>query len=298
MSLSTKMQAWLLAARPRTLPAAMAPVVMGCALAFRDGRFNIGPALAALAGALLLQVGANFANDFMDFQKGADSPDRLGPPRMTAAGRISLREMQVGTAVVFGLASLCGVYLALTSGWPVIVIGLLSILAALAYTGGPYPLGYHGLGEVFVLIFFGLAAVGGTYFVQTQGYSLAVLAASIPVGCLIAAILVVNNLRDIKTDRAAGKRTNAVRYGEAWTRNEFRLLLAVAFVLPLIMVISYLVTPWVLLCVLSLPMALNLSRHVGADRGSLLNLSLAATGSLALVYSLLFAAGLVISHYF
>ena len=291
-----KLQAWLMASRPRTLTAAVSPVIVGCGLAFAAGIFRPAPALAALFGALFIQIGANFANDYMDFQKGADAKGRLGPTRVTSAGLISLGAMRTGTLVVFGLAVLCGLYLVWSSGWPIVVIGLLSILSALAYTGGPYPLGYNGLGEVFVFLFFGLAGVGGTYFAQTGAYGLTVFAASLPVGCLIVAILVVNNLRDIPTDREAGKRTSAVRYGEVWTQREYVLLLVSAYMLPLVMAVSRLTRPWVLLSWLSIPMAGELIQHVGSDTGRSLNHTLGKTGILVLYFSLFFASGLVLGR--
>lgn len=294
----SKLQAWIMAARPRTLPAAVSPVVVGSALAFYEGVFRPGPALAALLGSLLIQIGANFANDYMDFLKGSDTHERLGPTRVTSAGLLSLLEVQAGTAAVFGLAVLCGLYLTFAAGWPVVVIGLLSILAALAYTGGPYPLGYNGLGEIFVFLFFGLAAVGGTYYVQARSYNLAAFAASIPVGCLVVAILVVNNLRDIGTDRTAGKRTTAVRHGELWTRREYALLLVLAFFSPVLMSMSGLLPPWVLLVWMGMPMGFGLIQSVGADSGRALNRSLGRTGSLELVFSLLFGLGLVVGRLF
>ena len=293
-----KLQAWILAARPRTLPAAVSPVLVGSALAFYSGAFRIGPALAALLGAVFIQVGANFANDYMDFLKGSDSHGRLGPTRVTTAGLLSLRAMQAGTAAVFGLAVLCGLYLTLVAGWPVVVIGLLSILAALAYTGGPYPLGYNGLGEVFVFIFFGLAAVGGTYYVQALHYDLTAFATSIPVGCLVVAILVVNNLRDISADLKAGKHTTAVRFGALWTQHEYVLLLVLAFFTPVLMAVSGLLPPWVLLAWLGLPMGLSLVRQVGTETGRSLNRTLGGTGSLELVFALLLALGLVVAKIF
>ena len=161
-------QIWLMAARPRTLPAAVAPVLAASGLAFFDGHFRLGPALAALLGALLIQVGANFSNDLFDYQKGVDTHERLGPTRVTQAGLLTQAQVRVGALLVFALAGLCGVYLALVSGWVVVAIGLLSIAAAVAYTAGPYPLGYNGLGEVFVFLFFGVAAVAGTYYVQAR----------------------------------------------------------------------------------------------------------------------------------
>lgn len=291
------LQAWVMAARPRTLPAALAPVIAGSALAFYHDAFRLGPALAALAGALLLQIGANFANDFMDFQKGTDSQGRLGPTRVTTAGLLSVRAVQAGTAVVFGLAALCGLYLAWTAGWPVVVIGLLSILAALAYTGGPYPLGYNGLGEVFVFLFFGLAAVGGTYYVQARSYDPGVAALSIPHGLLIVAILVVNNLRDIPSDRAVGKRTLAARYGEDWTRREYLSCLVLAYLAPLLASLAGVLPFWVILSWLSIPMAVGLGRAVSQDSGRALNRSLGGTGNLTLVYALLSALGLALARF-
>jgi 1,4-dihydroxy-2-naphthoate polyprenyltransferase len=290
---SNKMHAWIMAARPRTLPAAVSPVLVGSALAFYEGAFKPGPALAALLGSLFIQIGANFANDYMDFLKGSDTKDRLGPTRVTAAGLLSVREVQAGTALVFGLAVLCGLYLTYAAGWPVVVIGVLSILAALAYTGGPYPLGYNGLGEIFVFIFFGLAAVGGTYYVQALHYNEAAFAASIPIGCLVVAILVVNNLRDIEDDRKAGKRTMAVRYGITWTRREYALLLALAFFSPVLMALSGLLPAWIMLVWLAMPLGYRLIHAVASDSGRSLNRSLAGTGSLELVFSLLFSLGLV-----
>jgi 1,4-dihydroxy-2-naphthoate polyprenyltransferase len=294
--MANKLKAWVMAARPRTLPAAMAPVIAGSALAFYDGTFQPGPALAALSGALLLQVGANFANDFLDYQKGADAKGRLGPTRVTTAGLLSVRAVQTGTGVVFGLAALCGVYMALSAGWVVICIGLLSVLAAYAYTGGPYPLGYNGLGEVFVFLFFGLAAVGGTYYVQARTFTAAALAVCIPLGLLIVAILVVNNLRDIEGDRAAGKHTLAARYGAAWAQWEYRACLGLAFLFPVGAVLAGLLPVWTLLCWLAAPMAWGLARAVSRDTGRALNRSLGGTGSLTLVFGLLLGAGLALAR--
>jgi 1,4-dihydroxy-2-naphthoate octaprenyltransferase len=290
----SKLQVWTLAARPRTLPAAVAPVITASALAFYDGKFASGPALAALLGALLIQVGANFANDLFDFQKGVDTSQRLGPLRVTQAGLLSQSEVAWGTALVFGLAALCGVYLAWVSGWPVILIGVLSVLAALAYTGGPRPYGYSGLGELFVFLFFGVAAVVGTYYVQAREVSLAAVAVAFPVGFLVVDILVVNNLRDIPTDRATGKRTLAVRNGEDWTRREYLAVLGLAYLSPLVMALSGLLPGWVLLSWISLPLAVRLVRSVWQDSGRALNKSLGGTGQLELVYCLLFSLGLVL----
>lgn len=289
-------QAWLLAARPKTLPAAVGPVLVGTALAWADERFALGPALAALVGALLLQVGSNFANDYFDFFKGADTRDRLGPLRATASGLIRPAEMQIGMVVVFGLATVVGLYLIWVGGWPVLAIGAASILAALAYTGGPAPFGYYGLGDLFVFIFFGLVAVCGTYYVQTLTLTRDVLLAAAPVGFLITAILVVNNLRDIDTDRRARKRTLAVLIGRNATQLEYRALLGLAYLLPILLWWLRGGWPWPLLSWLTLPLDLQLVRTLRqASTGAVYNQTLAGTARLSLLFSILFAIGLALS---
>ncbi len=290
----TPLQTWLLAIRPKTLPAAAAPVIVGTAAALSDDLFKPGPALAALLGALLLQIGANLANDVFDFKKGADTTDRLGPVRVTQAGLLSPGQVMAGVWVSFGLAALIGLYLAAVGGWPVVMIGLLSIAAALAYTGGPFPLGYNGLGDLFVFIFFGLAAVGGTYYVQAGTVSALAWWAAVPVGLLAVAIIVVNNLRDIHTDRAAGKKTLAVRLGERGAQVEYILLLAGAYAVPPLMWLTGVSSAWVGLTWLSLPLAWPLVRMILHEKGRPLNRALAGTARLELVYALLFSLGMVI----
>jgi 1,4-dihydroxy-2-naphthoate octaprenyltransferase len=221
----------MLAARPKTLPAAVAPVAVGIAVAVRDGSFAPLPALAALAGALLLQVGVNLANDYFDFKKGVDTAGRKGPLRVTQAGLISPDDVRLGMALVFLLAALVGVYLVAIGGWPILLVGTASILAALAYSGGPWPIASHGLGDVFVFLFFGLAAVCGTYYVQALALTPFAVTAAVPPGLLITAILVVNNLRDIETDSKVGKRTLAVRLGPRGTLAEYAALVAGAYLL-------------------------------------------------------------------
>jgi len=223
---------WLLAARPRTLPVALAPVLVGTALAGAASQARALPAAAALAGALLLQIGANLANDLFDYQKGADTEDRIGPPRAMQHGLVTEGQMRRAIALVFGAAVAVGVYLVAIGGWPIAVVGALSVAAGLAYTGGPFPFGYRGLGDPAVFVFFGLVGVGGSYYVQTLALAPVVLVAAIPVGALATAILVVNNLRDIESDERVGKRTLAVRIGARATRNEYRALLALAYALP------------------------------------------------------------------
>ncbi|HEX5940878.1 MAG TPA: 1,4-dihydroxy-2-naphthoate polyprenyltransferase [Anaerolineales bacterium] len=285
--------AWMLAIRPRTLPAAAAGVVMGSALAWQDGFFRLDAALACLLTALLLQIGSNLANDVFDFERGTDTPERLGPVRVTQAGLLTPSQVKVGMAVVFGLATLLGLYLAWLGGWPIILIGLAAILSAIAYTGGPFPLGYHGLGDLFVFIFFGLASVAGTYYVQAGFVSSAAWWMTIPPGLIITAILVVNNLRDLENDRKAGKRTLAVILGERATKTQYLICMIAAYlVLPLAAWIG--IIPWSsLLAWFSVPLALRATRLVFTQRGRPLNAALAGTGQTALFFSILFWVGLL-----
>jgi len=288
------LRVWLLAIRPKTLPAAAASVIVGAAAAFSDGAFRFGPALACLLAALLLQIGANLANDVFDYRRGADTHARLGPVRVTQAGLLAPQTVLLGTWVVFGLSALLGIYLFLEAGWPVLAIGGASIAAAIAYTGGPLPFGYIGLGDAVVFIFFGPLAVCGTYFVQTGAISSLAIWASLPMGFLITAILVVNNLRDIPTDRAVGKKTLAVHMGATGTRWEYLLCLAAAYLVPLLMGLVGL-SFWPLLAWLSLPLAASQARLVWSQVGRPLNQALAGTGRLTLVYAVLFSLGLVLS---
>lgn len=290
------LQIWILASRPKTLPAATAPVIVGLGVALSQGVASFLPALAALLGALLLQIGANLANDVFDFKKGADKGDRLGPLRVTQAGLLSPEQVMAGMGVVFGLATLIGLYLVWVAGWPIVLIGLCSILAALAYTGGPYPLGYNGLGDIFVFIFFGPVAVCGTYYVQALTVSRAAWVAAIPIGLLATAILVVNNLRDVDTDRQAGKRTIAVRLGRRGAQIEYALLLAGAYLVPPLMWLCGLAGPGVLLAWLSALALPPLLRLIFTQQGKILNKALAQTGQIELLYAVLFSVGLVISH--
>ncbi len=291
---TSKLAVWMLAARPKTLPAAAAPVIVGAAVAWHDGVFSLLPALAALLGALLLQIGANFANDVYDFKKGADAGERLGPVRVTQSGLLSPKEVETGMWLTFALATLVGVYLLIVGGWVVAAIGLASIIAAIAYTGGPYPLGYNGLGDIFVFIFFGLAAVVGTYYVQAHTASTTVWWAAVPMGLLATNILVVNNLRDIESDRAAGKRTLAVRLGKDGARLQYVILLVVSYSIPTLMIPLGLAPSTVMLTWLSLPLIKNLWRDIFHAEGRALNATLAATAQLELVYALLFALGMVL----
>ena len=285
---------WVLASRPRTLPAAIAPVVVGMALAIAHGVFAWGPVLAAVLGACFIQIGTNFANDYFDFKSGADTAERMGPMRVTQAGLVTPAQIKAATAIAFGLATLCGLYLTWVGGWPIVVIGLLSILSGIAYTGGPFPLGYNGLGDLFVFVFFGLAAVGGTYYVQAHSYNPMALAVAVPMGLLSTAIIVVNNLRDADTDVLAGKRTLAVMFGKGFAKAEYVILLALAYLAPMALIALGKLSLWGLLPLLSLPLAINLVRKVHTVSGPALNPVLGGTGQLLLVYGLLFSLGLVL----
>jgi 1,4-dihydroxy-2-naphthoate polyprenyltransferase len=288
------MRIWFMAARPRTLPAALAPVLVGSALAIQDGEFDGFAFAAALLGALLIQVGTNLSNDYSDARRGADTEDRLGPVRVTAGGLVPPRQVLLATYISFGLAVLCGIYLIVVAGWVLLAIGAASILAGVLYTGGPRPYGYEGLGELFVFLFFGVVAVTGSYYVQNQHLKWQAFVASVPVGLIAADILVVNNVRDIDSDRRAGKRTLAVRLGRERTRALYPALLAVAYLalIPL----AFGLSAWVLLAVLSVPLALRLVAIVRTrtDGGSL-NGALARTGMLQLVFCLLLGAGILLS---
>jgi 1,4-dihydroxy-2-naphthoate octaprenyltransferase len=288
---------WLMAARIRTLPAAIAPVVVGTSLAGYAGVFHPLRLVAALIGAIFIQVGTNLSNDYSDARRGADTEDRLGPVRVTAGGLVPPKSVLVATYVSFGVAVLAGVYLIIVAGPLLLLIGAASILAGVLYTGGPRPYGYEGLGELFVFLFFGIVAVAGSYFVQVKHLHWEAFALAAPVGLLAAAILVVNNIRDIDTDRRAGKRTLAVRLGRERTRLLYAAMVYGAYVLSPVTWLFGPLDAWLLLPVLSLPLAAPLVRLV-RDRtdGQSLNGALAQTGALQLVFCMLLAAGVLLSR--
>lgn len=291
----TPRQAWVMAARPKTLSASVAPIVVGMALAFTDGHFQWGPALAAFVCAMLLQIGSNFANDYFDFFKGADTHERLGPTRATAAGLLSPEAMRNGMIVIFLAAALVGLYLIWVGGWPIFWLGVASLVAAVAYTGGPFPFGYYGLGDLFVFLFFGLVGVGGTYYLQAHTVTLSVLVAASAVGLLVTNILVVNNLRDIDTDRSANKRTFAVMIGRQGARIEYTIWLIVAYLLVMWLWLASGRSLWVLLPLLTIPLAIPLLRTIYREEGRVLNATLAGSARLSLFFSLLLSLGLVLS---
>jgi 1,4-dihydroxy-2-naphthoate polyprenyltransferase len=289
---------WLMAARPRTLPAAAAPVLVGTSLAATEGTFKVLTFLAALIGALFIQVGTNLSNDYSDARRGADTEDRLGPVRVTAGGLVPPRQVLRATYVAFGIAVLAGVYLIVTAGWELLAVGAASILAGVLYTGGPRPYGYEGLGEVFVFLFFGIVAVTGSYFAQVEQLEWEAFVLAVPVGFLASAILVVNNVRDLETDRRAGKRTLAVRLGRPRARTLYAVLVYGAFLtapLPWLLggtgLSAWLLLPWA-----ALPLAVPVVRLVRERTdGPSLNGALARTGMLQLVFCILLSAGLLAS---
>ncbi len=287
---------WLMAARLRTLPAAAAPVLVGTSLAGFEQVFHPLRFLAAMLGALFIQVGTNLSNDYSDARRGADTEDRLGPVRVTAGGLVPPKQVLIATYVTFGLAVLAGTYLTVVAGWQLLLVGAASILAGVLYTGGPKPYGYEGLGELFVFLFFGVVAVAGSYFVQVTHLQWEAFALSVPVGLLAAAILVVNNVRDIDTDRRSGKRTLAVRIGRERTRILYAAMLAGAYLLAPVTWLFGPLSGWLLLAWISAPLALALVRIVKARTdGPSLNLALAKTGMLQLVFCALLSAGLLLS---
>lgn len=285
---------WWLAARPKTLPAAATPVIVGSACAFAAGGFAPWPAVAALLGALLLQIAANFANDVFDYEKGADTHARLGPTRAVQAGWVAPAEMRRALAVVLVGALAIGAYLTSVAGPVVVLLGLLCIAAALAYTGGPYPLGYHGLGDICVFAFFGVVAVLGTCFVQAGEVSRLAWFGSLPVGALATAILVVNNLRDAPTDVTAGKRTLVVRLGPRFGIAQYRALLLLAYATPVLLLALRELDSWALLPWLSSPLGWALWRRIESDRGAALNGMLARTGLLLLLFGVLLGLAIVL----
>ncbi|MCG8333056.1 MAG: 1,4-dihydroxy-2-naphthoate polyprenyltransferase [Proteobacteria bacterium] len=288
----SRLQAWVLATRPKTLPAAVSPVLVGCALAFRSGHFKPVIAFAALAVSLLLQIGVNLANDYFDFKRGVDTKDRLGPTRVTQSGLIPPATVKNAMSGVLLLAGIAGLYLVYVGGWPILLLGVASILSALAYSGGPFPLASNGLGDLFVFIFFGPVAVCGTYYLQTMEVTGLVILLSICPGFLITAILVVNNTRDIETDSEVGKRTLAVMLGIKGSRVEYLLLLIIAYLIPTTLVLMGMMPIFLLFVLLSLPAAYLPVKSILNESGPVLNQALAGTAKLTFWFCLFLSIGL------
>lgn len=281
-----------MAARPKTLWASISPIIIGIAMAYEAGKGDFLSAAAALLAGILLQVGANFANDYLDHVKGIDTAERLGPLRVTHAGLVTPSQMKWATALVLTLAFLLGVFLVYRAGWPVVVIGLSSILFAILYTGGPYPLGYHGWGDLFAFIFFGPVATAGTYYVQALTVSPESIIAGCAPGLFSVAILTVNNLRDIESDARAGRKTLAVRFGRQFAQNEYLLAIVLATAaIPMYLTLTTPGKPQLLISALSVIAAIPIVKSVRRDSGVVLNETLAATGKLELMYAVLFSVG-------
>ncbi len=290
-----KLMPWIAAARPKTLPAAVSPVLIGTALAAYDGAAHLPAAAAAAVCALLLQIGANYANDYFDFIKGSDAAERLGPTRAVAAGWVSPEAMKRAFVLIFLAAAVVGLSLLLRAGWPVLIIGLFAVASAVLYTGGPFPLGYHGLGELFVFIFFGPVAVAGTFYVQALRLTPAAVAAGVPPGLLSVAILTVNNLRDLHDDRRSGKHTLPARLGSSFGRAEYLACLIISLLLwPALLAAFRFVPPSVMIAAAALPLAVPPTRIIFEPPSRRYNTALAQTGRLLFVFSLLFSMGLLL----
>ena len=290
-----KQKIWIEATRPKTLWASVAPVIIGTAMAYRDGMWEPVIAIMTMLSSVLIQIGTNFANDYFDFFKGADTKERIGPSRVTGSGLIKPESMRIAFFSAFLLSVILGLFLIIQGGWPILIIGTFSILFGILYTGGPFPLGYKGLGEIFVLIFFGPVAVGGTYYLQTLHINLTVILAGLSPGLISTALLTVNNLRDINTDKKAGKRTLAVRFGPIFARAEYIFSISLACIMPLLLLIVDPAHPYSLAAILVLILAGPPVKSVLFDDISPeLNKALASTGKILLFYSLVFSLGWIV----
>jgi len=289
-----KFEIWVLASRPKTLFAAFVPVIVGTSIANAEGEINLLASVVALVCSILIQIGTNFSNDLQDFLRGADSKDRVGPLRVINEGLITTSQMRFAIFIVLALAFLLGLYLIYLGGMVILIIGILSILAGLAYTSGPYPLAYHGLGDFAAFVFFGLIGTIGTYYLNTGEFSTIALIASIPVGALVTNILVVNNYRDIEQDKLAGKNTLAVKLGRTFSQYEFIILMTASFIVPLIIFLSYDVKGWVFLPYLTLPIAYKLTLMMFKLTGPQLNKTLELTAKFSAIFGLLFSLGFIL----
>ncbi|MBD3419663.1 MAG: 1,4-dihydroxy-2-naphthoate polyprenyltransferase [Chitinivibrionales bacterium] len=293
--MASKLSALILASRPKTLPAAVAPVLVGTAIAFDKNGFHLMSALAAMFGAILIQIGTNYANDYFDFIKGADTEAREGPTRVTQSGLLKPEHVRLAFIVTFALAALCGAYLTWRAGWPIAVIGLISIASGILYTAGPMPLGYLGLGDVFVFLFFGVIAVGGTYYVQALHWSPEALIAGGAPGLLSTAILTVNNLRDSDSDAKTGKKTLAVRFGDTFARLEYVVCVATALMIPVGLIAFRRSNAYALMSLIAIiPAIPALKTVIALRKGRHLNSTLAATGRILMIHSVFFAIGWIV----
>jgi len=290
----SSLRIWINAARPQTLTAACVPVLVGASLAFNDQKMNWIASAVALLCALLIQIGTNFANDYFDFKKGADNDQRIGFVRATAAGLVKPKTMLFATTWCMGLAFLAGLYLVWIGGWVILLIGILSLLFGILYTGGPFPLGYNGLGDVFVFIFFGFVAVMGTYYVNALDWSVASFWCAIPVGALCTNILVINNLRDVEQDRKAEKKTLGVLFGDTALKIEYTIMVFLAYAVPVFLFIRFEFSPWILLPFLSFPIAIVQNRKTWNEPDKQkLNKLLENTAKLMGLFGILFSIGII-----
>lgn len=289
-----KFESWVLASRPKTLLAAFVPVIIGSSIAAHHNSFKPLAAIVALICSILIQIGTNFVNDLYDFLKGKDTHQRLGPTRALASGLISVNEMKTGVIITFALTFLLGLYLVYLGGWLILLIGIFSIIAGIAYTAGPYPLAYNGLGDIFVFVFFGLIGTVGTYYVQTGSVQMIAVWASIPVGALITNILVINNYRDIEEDKSNGKNTLAVKMGPTFARLQYVVFMILSYLILFVVYFTYKQSYLVFLPFLSLPIALKLIKMIYSIKGKSLNNTLALTAKLSFIYGILFAAGILL----
>ena len=290
----TKFQSWILASRPRTLPAALVPVMVGSALAIYQGIFFPAYSIIALLCSILIQIGTNFTNDLYDHLKGSDTKERKGPLRVLASGLISVKEMKWGIFLVFFTAFLLGLYLVYSVGLVILWIGILSIIAGLAYTAGPFPLAYNGLGDLFVFIFFGIVGTVGTYYLHAQQFTTLAFLISLPVGALITNILIVNNYRDIEEDKTAGKNTLAVLLGREFSRYEYVFFILISFFIPFLLHFKYDFNIWIFLPYITLPIAITLVKMIYALTGTQLNKTLELSAKFSAIYGLLLSIGIVL----
>lgn len=290
----SKVKGWILASRPKTLLAAVVPVIIGSSLAYDVGKFHFFAAFVALICSILIQIATNFVNDLYDHLKGSDTKERVGPERALANGWISVNEMKLGIFITFALAFLLGLYLVYLGGWIILVIGILSIISGIAYTAGPYPLAYNGLGDIFVFIFFGVIGTVCTFYIQAHYVDPLIFWASIPVGALITNILVVNNYRDIDQDRAASKITLAVKFGKNFAVGQYIFLVLISYAVPLIAFFIYDKEWFILLPLISLPLAVRLVKMLFTLKGTQLNKTLELTAKFSAIFGLLFAIGIIL----
>ncbi len=294
----SKLQSWILASRPRTLPAALVPVMVGSSLAYYKGTFYPFYSLIALICSFLIQIGTNFTNDLYDHLKGSDTRERKGPQRVLATGLISVKEMEIGIIFIFGLAFLLGLYLVYSVGLVILWIGILSIIFGLAYTAGPFPLAYNGLGDIFVFIFFGIIGTVGTYYLHLKEFSTLAFIISLPVGALVTNILIVNNYRDIDEDKKAGKNTLAVLLGREFSLFEYIFFMLLSFFVPFLLHFKYDFGLWIFLPYITLPLAITLIKMLYVHKGTQLNKTLELTAKFSALFGFLFSTGIILGNFF